>query len=645
MSQPSLSVLYYGVDEPLPEQRVLRAGPLRAVYEAGKLRNIRLGGSEILRQIYVGVRDPNWDTPQPVLSNLAVDEGAASFRITFDAEHKEGDIDFFWRGTLTGDEDGTITFTMDGEARSTFMRNRIGLCILHPIKECAGLPFTAEKVDGSLEHGTFPRYIAPHQPVQDMRAISYEVLPGVLAEVRFEGDVFEMEDQRNWSDASFKTYSTPLRLPIPMEVRPGTRIRQSVAVGSRGELPELSTEPSPIILSVGPGLVAKVPRLGLSVADQGEPLTEREAARLRALNLSHLRVDLRLSAPDYPRRLRQAADQARALDLPLEVALFLSDAADAELMALAGRLVEMRPAVCTWLVFHTKEASTGAAWVDLARRHLAGYDPAAKIGAGASGDFVGLNRGRPQQAADLICYSVNPQVHTFDNMSMVENLQGQGWQIATAQQIAPGVPVAVTPVTLKPRSGPGADGPASSGELPSSVDPRQMSLFGAAWTAGSLKYIAERGAYSATYYETIGWRGVMETEAGSPLPERFPSLPGVAFPLYHVLADVGEFAGGDVVPLVSSSPLRVNGLALRKDGRMRMIVANMGPGRQEIGVRGLDENVRVKLLDEVTAMQAMTSPEEFRAAEGARLPTVDGLLEIEMLPYAMLRIDCAEPLR
>jgi len=95
------------------------------------------------------------------------------------------------------------------------------------------------------------------------------------------------------------------------------------------------------------------------------------------------------------------------------------------------------------------------------------------------------------------------------------------------------------------------------------VDPRQMSLFGAGWTAGSVKYLCESGAASLTYYETSGWRGVIELESGAPLPERFRSLPGGVFPLYHVLADVGEFAGGEVIPSESSEPLRVEGLVLQ----------------------------------------------------------------------------------
>ena len=36
------------------------------------------------------------------------------------------------------------------------------------------------------------------------------------------------------------------------------------------------------------------------------------------------------------------------------------------------------------------------------------------------------------------------------------------------------------------------------------VDPRQMSLFGAGWTVGTLKALAKPGVHSITYFETTG---------------------------------------------------------------------------------------------------------------------------------------------
>jgi hypothetical protein len=639
------NVLYYGKEEPLPEQKRLRAGPLSLVYEAGDLRYIKLGDREILRRVYVAIRDRNWGTLTPVLSNVKMDVSSDSFSISYDVENKQGDIDFFWKGKITGDAKGTITFSMDGVARSTFLRNRIGFCILHPVRECAGEPSTVEKVDGKFERGTFPKHISPHQPFMDMRAISHEVIPGVLAEVRFAGDIFEMEDQRNWTDASYKTYCTPLRLPYPAEVKKGTTISQSVTLTLKGKIPELRSEPrsAGLTFTVGRAPSVPLPPIGLGVASHGGLLSHMEMARLKALNLGHLRVDLNLSQPDWASTLRRTASEARALGLPLEVALFLSDKAADELKALVSLLGEVKPSVRSWLIFHVSEKPTSERWVKVAREALRSYDPSGKVGTGTNAYFVELNRHRPPIGAlDLVSYSINPQVHAFDNSTLVENLEAQASTVESARQFAGGKAMAISPITLKPRSNPDATGPApepAPGELPSPVDVRQMSLFGAGWTLGSIKYLSEAGTLSLTYYETAGWRGVMETEAGSPLPGRFRSLPGSVFPLYHVLADVGEFAGGKVVPTVSSDPLRVDGLAVVKDGRRRVIVANLTPEPQRVMVGNLNERVRVRHLNEMNAEEAMSSPEVFRSQSGDTLQTAAGNLSLNLLPYAVARID------
>ncbi|MGD0129053.1 MAG: hypothetical protein ABSF46_27295 [Terriglobia bacterium] len=647
------SVLYYGSDEALPEQITLRAGPLVLVYEQGDLRDIRLGDREVLRRVYVAIRDRNWGTVAPTLFNLQKEISGDSFRISYDVENKQGDIDFFWTGTITGDPQGRITFAMEGRARSTFLRNRIGFCVLHPIRECAGQACTVEKVDGSKVHGTFPRYIAPHQPFLDMRAIWHEVTSGVWAEVRFSGDTFEMEDQRNWTDASYKTYCTPLGLPFPVEVRAGTAISQTVTLTLRGLTPSPSPESSnkPVIFSATGLPPCPLPRIGLGQASYDQPLGTKEVARLRALNPSHLRVDLELFQGEYESRLQRATLEARELRIPLEVALFLSDAAEQELKLLRRILERLKPAVCRWLVFHISEKSSTEKWLELARSHLAQYNTKAKIGGGTNVYFAELNRNRPPLVAmDFAVYSVNPQVHAFDNTSLVENLEGQAATVESARQFLDGRSIAVSPVTLKPRFNPDATGPAlkpSLGELPSQVDVRQMSLFGAAWTTGSLKslseskFVSEPGVRSITYYETTGWQGVMETEGGSTLPSRFRSLPGSVFPLYHVLADVCEFAGGNVLLSTSTSPLKITGIFLVKGPRRRVVLGNLGPEPAVVQVMSaeLGKAVRVKYLDETTALQAMVSPESFRADPGTLTQIEKDWIEILLRPYAIVRID------
>jgi D-apionolactonase len=334
--------------------------------------------------------------------------------------------------------------------------------------------------------------------------------------------------------------------------------------------------------------------------------------------------------------------------------------------------------VCRWLVFHVAEKSTGENWIRLARARLSTYDPKAAIVSGTNAYFAELNRGRPPVQGsrggppllDMVCYSINPQVHAFDNASLVENLEAQASTVESARQFVGELPLAITPVTLRPRFNPDATGPQPEpgpGELPSQVDVRQMSLFGAGWTLGSLKHLsgvrcsvfgvrsvssehripntehrntrAERSVESVTYYETTGWRGVMETEAGSPLPAVFRSFPGAVFPLYHVLADVREFAGGEVLMTTSSQPLQIDGVAVRKEGRIRVILASFSPKPSRVTVGPVGECVRVRRLDETNVREAMQSPEGYRAQEGNAVMTTDGALTLELLPFAVVRID------
>ena len=243
---------------------------------------------------------------------------------------------------------------------------------------------------------------------------------------------------------------------------------------------------------------------------------------------------------------------------------------------------------------------------------------------------------------DLVGYSINPQVHAFDNLSLIETLAAQAETVKSSRRLFNNKPIAVTPVTLQMRFNPNTTAPESeleSGQLPSQVDVRQMSLFGAGWTVGSLKYLCESETHSLTYYETTGWRGVMETEYGSPMPEKFYSLRGAVFPLYHVFADIGEFAGGKIMTTSSSNPLKITGLAIHKKGRTRVILANLVSEIQQLTVHNLSGSVYIRHLNESNVEQAMQSPETFRAQTILKQLTVKGSIKLELLPYALVCID------
>src|SRR5437667_155344 len=59
---------------------------------------------------------------------------------------------------------------------------------------------------------------------------------GISVRLEMRRDTFETDDQRNRTDASFKTYCTPLALPLPHSVKQGARVRQSVTLRLTGNV-------------------------------------------------------------------------------------------------------------------------------------------------------------------------------------------------------------------------------------------------------------------------------------------------------------------------------------------------------------------------------------------------------------------------
>lgn len=299
------------------------------------------------------------------------------------------------------------------------------------------------------------------------------------------------------------------------------------------------------------------------------------------------------------------------------------------------------------LVFHTAEESTAGCWVRLARERLRPIAREAAFAGGTNACFCELNRTRPEVAAmDAVAFSVNPQVHAFDELSLVETLATQGEVVRSARAFCGDRPLVVSPVTLKPRFNPVATGPdaaPTADELPPQVDPRQMSLFAAGWTVGSLKHLAEGGAASLTYYETTGWRGVLEAETGPARPARFPSAAGAVFPAYHMFADVADWKTGEVIACDSTDPLAVVALAVRATGSIRVLASNLTARERRVTLGGLGAaRAAVRLLDAESAPAAMTDPSHFRAAAlGER--TADRDWTIALPSYATARIDALPP--
>jgi hypothetical protein len=482
------------LNETIPGPVALRAGPLSLLYENGYVRSIRVGDREMVRRIYMALRDDYWNTIPGTLENVSLSRGDGSFFLTFDSRHRRNDVDFLWRGEITGNNSGELAFAMHGIALSGFRRNRIGLCALHPLPVCKGTRCQVETVDGDIVSSAFPEAIAPYRVFDNVRALTYPVTDGLNVTVRFEGDVFETEDQRNWTDATYKTYSTPLSLPVPVVVEKGTIISQKIVVTLDKQLsfPMVSRRTQ----MAGPHRVSfaarppchSLPSIGVVESQQ---VTDRSFASSAC---THRRIDLRFETDDMESIIAYAHQINSEHGTPVELALHCTGDCAAE-VALFARLFTAKPfTVARFLVYKNGERSTSASTVTAVRGILHEIAPDASIVGGTNGYFVEINRSHPPvELLDGICFSATPQVHTFDDCAIMENLTGLFETVSAAKALAGDGEIVLSPLTLRPRSNPAL--PQKDG----GPDSRMQTLFGAAWILGAIAKCMEGKASGVTF--------------------------------------------------------------------------------------------------------------------------------------------------
>jgi D-apionolactonase len=563
----------------------LSAGPLSLGFLDGDLRRISLGAREVLQRVYVAVRDRKWTTLPNQISRLDIQQEESGFRITWNARNLSPEIDFEWTALITGQSDGSVSFSFYGFARRDFLRNRIGFCILHP-QTCAGrhCRFVTSTAQGE---GNFPELISPHQPFKDLSSFSHEIEPGVWARIDFEGDRFEMEDQRNWTDASFKTYSTPLDLPFPVAVREGERIRQKVTISLRdaddrplavdhgyaGRVWPAGHSTGPVPVKIGGSSGRVLCSLGFGV---GDSVVEDESALELAARLapSHLRTEIHLDRGGWALSLEHGAQIARAVGAPLWC---LVTSTERRLPAEFVQALAQCPSPPQALLV-TRSAppwTTEAVTIESLRADCARLNYHPRIGGGTDAWFAQLNRTRPEtRAFDFVFYSATPQVHAQDSLSIIENLPGLSATVASAKAISGGKPVVVSPLTLKPRFIPSF----WEGAID---DSRQREKFGAVWSLMAIKHLSQEGAVAATFFELEGPQGLFSRDANAPHGTPLP------YPVYYVFRELSAWTEAELLEVESGDPRRIDTFALKRGPRSVLFLCNMTDETQEALVEGM----------------------------------------------------------
>jgi len=566
----SVTTRLYGTAEQAGQPVRLEAGRLVVEIVNGEVSSISWDGIEAICGVAYPIRDVDWGTA-PVRTRMESVEPTVD-GVRYSTNFAAGDF----AGSFVCDarREGDVRLSLSLTAKADTRVCRAGFVVLHPL-DVAGAPLRVLHPDASVDETIFPGLISPTQPAMDIAGLDW-VSHGIAVGMRFAGDRFEMEDQRNWSDASYKTFCRPLLLPYPFGIAAGEAIDQAITIrfagsgtapaeGRRGAvrpggvdgslMPEfgLALDPSwPMAGGFGPAAaILQPPPRWLARVDLA---CNTDLAWL-AMNAHPLRAspfDLEVIVDGEPplleRQLELALDTLTGLGLVPE-----------HLMVLPRAYMRC---IQTWEAAPAGATPAGA--IEAARRVF----PTQRLGAGMLTNFTELNRCPPTGDFDYVTHSLTPLVHAADDRSVMRALDTLEPIFDTLGTHARERPYRLGLASIGMRTNPYGrdvmDNPTGVRLAMAQLDPRQMGLFGAAWMVGvaaaTMGSRIEFIALAAPY----GPFGLASTARGGGI--------SVLNPAYHAFRALAGLSGRP--RLAIELPVGLRGVAAEGDEGSQAVIAN-----------------------------------------------------------------------
>jgi hypothetical protein len=494
------------------------------------MRWLAVGGLEWIRMIGVVVRDREWRTLPPASARLSHRKNG--WTLTASTPMDSGTL--HWRMRVSPIATGIdvhARLASEGEVST----NRAGLVIVLPARTLAGARFVARHPTGGETRGRLPRAIAPHQPMRDIESLRITTASGGRLSLAFDGEVFEMEDQRNWLDPTFKIYGRPLALPAPYRILDGEHVEQHLRM-------EVTGPARRVMPRTSNSRRGSVPLIGIATAPGRVPSDAATTAALREVAPAFIlhRSDSR------GRGIAGAARLASAIGAELRLETF------GESAQLAGAIRRAAPRVVA--------AYAKGPAVDRALK-----ETGASVAGGTFADFVVLNREGVAASSARATFALCPTVHARDDRSMIETLDALPHVFAQARAIAGGRSLDVGPSSLRRRLSPRTARPdvrPPRGEsAPYDADPRQFLPIAAAWLAGVVATAATTGVTGVCTFEAAGARGLVRASPSS----RRRGHAIERSPAHAVLAALARGMHG---------PLILHGLDARRGAAFSVRIAN-----------------------------------------------------------------------
>jgi hypothetical protein len=411
-----------------------------------------------------------------------------------------------------------------------------------------------------------------------------------------------MEDQRNWSDASFKTYVRPIALPWPYELPAGETNRQSVVLEISGHhglnLSDGSSKKAAASLRIAEKASATIPAIGVVITPEEVDTALSAIDRLRELKPQVVLCHFDPTAAHGAEAFRKfaALQKKYPADYSLECVVAATGSLKDEFQQVAKEIEAAGLALSSIAVCPSVDRQStppGSKWpecpplADIYAAARAAF-PAIRLGGGMFSYFTELNRKRPPaELLDFVTHATNPIVHAADDESVMETLSTLPHITrSTRAIIGETKPYRIGPSTIGMRQNPYGSrtmpNPDRKRVPMAADDPRQDGLFAAAWTIGYAAAVAPAGLELLTPTAFSGPRGVIAGDA--------------VRPVFHAVRWLAAGADAGAVTVENDDPALAV-LAMRREGISTLLIANLSADVRNMGVADIDSSAMVELLD------------------------------------------------
>jgi hypothetical protein len=410
-----------------------------------------------------------------------------------------------------------------------------------------------------------------------------------------EGDTFEMEDQRNWSDASYKTYVRPLALPWPYQIAANEPVRQRIVLSIRDTRSGQKSAAGPAAgaIQLEPGEHSgTMPAIGLIVTPDEAKAVLAARDLLSEIAPQELLFHFDPNAGHGADALQDFAAIA-ALHRgrsTLEIALPCKQSPASETADIAKQMLAagFRPdAIMISPSVDRQSTPPGSKWPEcppLEAVYAAAHEAFAgiRIGGGMLSYFTELNRKRvPADHLGFVSHCTNPIVHAADDLSVMQTLEALPFITGSVRAIYGDKPYRIGPSTIPMRQNPYGsrtmDNPDGSRIPMANSDPRHNGRFAEAFALGYAIRVLDANIECLTLAALTGPFGLIAGKAE-------PTEEGGNRPLFNVVKLLAGLAGSAWSGCVSSRPSELLAFASRQSSAATLHIVNLTAEERSVDI-------------------------------------------------------------